>query len=41
MKENKKKETQLDIAFDREGFKKWKADIKHDLKSILNSLDRK
>ena len=41
MKQTKKKETQLDIAFDREGFKKWKADIKQDLKSILNSLDKK
>ena len=41
MKENKKKETQLDIAFDREGFKKWKVDIKQDLKSILTSLDKK
>ena len=41
MKQNKKKETQLDIAFDREGFKQWKADIKKDLKSILNSLDKK
>ena len=41
MKQNKKKETQLDIAFDREDFQKWKADIKKDLKSILNSLDKK
>ena len=41
MKQNKKKETQLDIAFDREGFKNWKAGIKNDLKSILNSLDKK
>jgi len=41
MKQNKKKETQLDIAFDREGFKNWKEDIKKDLKSILNSLDKK
>tara|TARA_B110000014_G_scaffold145372_1_gene101099 strand:- start:163 stop:522 length:360 start_codon:yes stop_codon:yes gene_type:complete len=41
MKQNKKKETQLDIAFDREGFKNWKAGIKKDLKSILNSLDKK
>jgi len=41
MKKNKKKETQLDIAFDREGFKKWKTDIKQDLKSILKSLDKK
>ena len=32
MKQNKKKETQLDIAFDREGFKQWKTDIKQDLK---------
>ena len=41
MKQNKKKETQLDIAFDREGFKQRKADIKQDLKSILTSLDKK
>jgi hypothetical protein len=41
MKQNKKKETQLDIAFDREGFKNWKVGIKKDLKSILNSLDKK
>ena len=41
MKQNKKKETQLDIAFDREGFEQWKADIKQDLKSILISLDKK
>ena len=41
MKQNKKKETQLDIVFDREGFKQWKADIKRDLKSILISLDKK
>ena len=41
MKQNKKKETQLDIAFDREGFKQWKTDIKQDLKSILTSLDKK
>ena len=41
MKQNKKKETQLDIAFDRAGFKEWKADIKQDLKSILTSLDKK
>ena len=41
MKQNKKKETQLDIAFDRESFEQWKADIKRDLKSILISLDKK
>ena len=41
MKQNKKKETQLDIAFDREGFKQCKADIKRDLKSILTLLDKK
>ena len=41
LKQNKKKETQLDIAFDREGFKQWKTDIKQDLKSILTSLDKK
>ena len=41
LKQNKKKETQLDIAFDRTGFKEWKADIKKDLKSILTSLDKK
>ena len=41
MKQNKKKETQMDIAFDREGFKQWKAEIKQDLKSILTLLNKK
>ena len=41
LKQNKKKETQLDIAFDREGFVEWKEEIKQDLESILSTLDNK
>ncbi len=41
LKQNKKKETQLDIVFDREGFIEWKEDIKQDLESILSALDNK
>ena len=41
LKQTKKKETQLDIAFDREGFVEWKEGIKQDLESILSTLDNK
>ena len=41
LKQSKKKETQLDIAFDREGFVEWKEGIKQDLESILSTLDNK
>lgn len=41
LKQNKKKETQLDIAFDRENFVEWKEEIRQDLESILNILDKK
>ena len=41
LKQSKKKETQLDIAFDREGFVEWKEEIRQDLESILNTLDKK
>ena len=40
LKQNKKKEVQLDIAFDREDFIGWKQEIKQDLESILNTLDK-
>jgi hypothetical protein len=40
LKQSKKKETQLDIAFDREGFFEWKEEIKQDLESILSTLDK-
>ena len=40
LKQNKKKEVQLDIAFDREDFIEWKKDIRQDLESILNTLDK-
>jgi DNA-binding transcriptional MerR regulator len=40
LKQNNKKETQLDIAFDREGFVAWKDEIKQDLESILSILDK-
>jgi DNA-binding transcriptional MerR regulator len=41
LKQSKKKETQLDIGFDREGFVEWKREIKQDLESILSNLDSK
>ncbi|MBC8285028.1 MAG: MerR family transcriptional regulator [Nitrospinae bacterium] len=41
LKQNKKKETQLDIAFDREGFIEWKEEMKQGLESILSTLDKK
>ena len=40
-KQNKKKEVQLDIAFDREDFIGWKKEIRQDLESILSTLDKK
>ena len=40
LKQSKKKETQLDIVFDREGFVEWKEEIKQDLESILSTLDK-
>ena len=40
LKQSKKKETQLDIAFDREEFDEWKEEIRQDLKSILSTLDK-
>ena len=40
LKQNKKKEVQLDMAFDRADFIEWKKDIRQDLKSILNTLDK-
>ena len=40
IKKNKKKEVQLDIAFDREDFINWKAEIRQDLESILNILNK-
>ena len=39
LKKFKKKETQLDFAFDREAFLDWKRGLKSDLESILESLD--
>ena len=41
LKQNKKKETQLNIAFDRDNFIQLKEEIKKDLESILNILDKK
>ena len=41
LKQSKKKETQLDIGFDREGFVEWKGEIKQDLEFILSTLDSK
>ena len=41
LKQNKKKETQLDIAFDREGVVEWKEEIKQGLESIISTLDKK
>ncbi len=42
LKKLKRKETQLDFAFDREAFMEWKEGLKNDLESILKSLeDRK
>jgi len=40
LKQNKKKEVQLDIAFDREDFIEWKEEIRKDLESILSTLDK-
>ena len=41
LKQNKKKETQLNIAFDRDNLIELKEKIKKDLESILNILDKK
>ena len=41
LKQNKKKETQLNIAFDRDNFIALNEEIKKDLESILNILDKK
>ena len=41
LKQNKKKEVQLDIAFDRGDFIGWKEEMKQDLESILRTLDKK
>ena len=41
LKQNKRKETQLDIAFDRDNFIELKEEIKKDLESILTILDKK
>ena len=41
LKQNKKKETQLNIAFDRDNFIELNEEIKKDLESILNILDKK
>ena len=40
LKQNKKKEVQLDIAFDRTDFIEWKEEIRQDLESILSTLDK-
>ena len=40
LKQNKKKEVQLDIAFDREDFIAWKEEIRQELESILITLDK-
>ena len=40
LKKNKKKETQLNIAFDRDNFIELKEEIKKDLEFILNILDK-
>ena len=40
LKKNKKKEVQLDIAFDRQDFIEWKEEIRQDLHSILSTLDK-
>ena len=40
LKKNRKKETQFNIAFDREQFIELKEEIKKDLDSILNILDK-
>jgi len=40
LKQNKKKEVQLDIAFDREDFIEWKEEIRQELESILSTLDK-
>ena len=41
LKQSKKKETQLNIAFDRDDFVELKEEMKKDLESILNILDKK
>ncbi len=41
LKQNKKKETQLNIAFDRDNFIELNEEIKKDLEAILNILDKK
>ena len=40
LKQNKKKEVQLDIAFDRADFIDWKQEIRQELESILSILDK-
>jgi DNA-binding transcriptional MerR regulator len=39
LKKIKRKETQMDFAYDREVFLEWKKDLKTDLESILKSLE--
>ena len=41
LKKSKKKETQLNIAFDRDNFIELKEEIKKDLDSVLKILDKK
>ena len=41
LKKNRKKEVQLDIAFDREDFIEWKEEIKQELESILRTLEKR
>ena len=41
LKQNKKKEVQLDIAYDRGDFIGWKEEMKQDLESILRTIDKK
>ena len=41
LKQNKNNEIQLNIAFDRDNFIELKEEIKKDLESILNILDKK
>ena len=41
LKQNKKKETQLNIGFDRDNFIELNEEIKKGLESILNILDKK
>ena len=39
LKKVKRKEAQLDFAYDREVFLEWKQDLKKDLESILKTLE--